>query len=340
MTLLETHIEQTTYSTSSARFVRREHGNMPTNPDEEDRIHHAPVMVSETMEYLGVRSGGTYIDGTVGEGGHTLALLDLCSPQGTVLAIDRDPRALAVARQRFTRFGNRAILAHGSYAEMDRIAGQFSITSVSGVLLDLGFSSRQIEVDGYGLSFQSDEPLDMRYDPVGATAADYANRTQESELADLIYQFGEERRSRAIARAIVANRPVTTTGQLADVISRAVGGRRGGIHPATRTFQALRIVVNQELDQLTTGLDVITDLLEPGGRGVIISYHSLEDRIVKTWIDRATATCICPPAFPECVCNHVPTMRAVRRRVVRPSGQEIAGNPRSRSAKIRAVERI
>ena len=301
---------------------------------------HRPVMLAEALEWQGVRAGGVYVDGTLGEGGHTLGILERSEPDGVVLGIDRDPRSVAVSRRRLEGYGERAMPVHGNYADMVRIAGEYGIAAVDGILLDLGFSSRQVELDGYGFSFQRDEPLDMRYDPVGETAADIVNTAGETELADVIYQYGEERRSRAIARAIVNGRPIDTTGQLADVVARAVGGRRGGRHPATRTFQALRIAVNKELEQLQAGLAAATELLAPGGRLVAISYHSLEDRLVKEWIDRETATCVCPPELPVCVCEHQPRLRATRRRIARPSEEEQASNPRSRSARLRAVERI
>ena len=301
---------------------------------------HRPVLLSETLEFLAVAGGGTYVDGTLGEGGHTEGILEASGPNGVVLGIDRDPRSVAAARRRLDRYGSRAMLAHGNYADMGRIAGEHGITTVDGILLDLGFSSRQINNAGYGFSFQTDEPLDMRYDPVGETAADIVNSANEGELADVIFQYGEERRSRAIARAIVRSRPILTTGQLAQVVARAVGGRRGRRHPATRTFQALRIAVNQELTQVESGLAAAGELLRPGGRLAVISYHSLEDRLVKEWMDRETATCVCPPEFPVCVCEQEPRFRTVRRRIVRPTEAEITENPRSRSARLRIAERI
>lgn len=305
-----------------------------------DEPRHRPALLAESLHWLEVRPGGVYVDGTVGEGGHALALLEASAPDGVVLGIDRDPRALAVAQRRLSGYGDRARLAHGSYADMGEIARANGCAGADGALLDLGFSSRQVDADGYGLSFQRDEPLDMRYDTEGDTAADLVNGADERELADLIFTFGEERRSRAIARAIVRTRPILTTGQLADAVAGAVGGRRGGRHPATRTFQALRIAVNGELEHLENGLTAARRLLVPGGRLVVISYHSLEDRLVKGWIDRESADCVCPPGLPECLCSQVPTMRLPRRRVVRPSPAEVAANPRSRSARLRTVERI
>ncbi len=301
---------------------------------------HRPVMLEETLQFLAVTPGGVYVDGTLGEGGHTQRILEESGPNGVALGIDRDPRSLAVARRRLDAFGGRARLTQGNYADMGRIAESHGITAVDGILLDLGFSSRQVSVAGYGFSFQADEPLDMRYEQAGETAADMVNSMSERELADVIFRYGEERRSRSIARAIVRSRPVLTTGQLADVVARAVGRRRSGRHPATRTFQALRIAVNEELEQVEAGLTAAGELLKPGGRLVVIGYHSLEDRLVKEWMDRETATCICPPELPVCVCEQQPRFRAVRRRTVRPSDDERTANPRSRSARLRVAERI
>ncbi len=309
-------------------------------PDGDVEPSHLPVLLAESLEFLAVATNGVYVDGTVGEGGHTEGILRASGPNGVVLGIDRDPRSLAVARRRLDRYGSRAMLAHGNYADMGRIAADHGISEVDGILLDLGFSSRQVNTAGYGFSFQTDEPLDMRYNPVGDTAADIVNSASEGELADVIFRYGEERRSRAIARAIVRSRPIETTGQLAQVVARSVGGRRGGRHPATRTFQALRIAVNQELTQVEAGLAAAGELLKPGGRLAVISYHSLEDRLVKEWMDRETATCVCPPEFPVCVCEQEPRFRTVRRRIVRPTNEEITDNPRSRSARLRVAERI
>ena len=301
---------------------------------------HRPVMLAESLQFLQAQPGGVYVDGTLGEGGHTLGILQQSEPDGVVLGIDRDPRSVQASQTRLSRYGNRAMLVHGNYADMQRIAGGQGIAAVDGVLLDLGFSSRQVDRPGYGFSFQRDEPLDMRYDPTGATAADFLNRANETELADVIFQYGEERRSRAIARAIVNSRPIATTGQLANLVARALGGRRGGRHPATRTFQALRIAANQELEHLRGGLAAATELLAPGGRLVVISYHSLEDRLVKGWLDHETATCVCPPELPVCACEHQARLRSVRRRVTRPTEDEQSSNPRSRSARLRVAERI
>lgn len=303
-------------------------------------LRHRPVMLAESLQFLQAAAGGVYVDGTLGEGGHALGILQQSEPDGVVLGIDRDPRSVEASRERLGHYGNRAMLVHGNYADMQRIASQRGIVAADGILLDLGFSSRQVDLPGYGFSFQRDEPLDMRYDPTGETAADFLNTANETELADVIYRYGEERRSRAIARAIVNGRPIATTGQLANLVTRALGGRRGGRHPATRTFQALRICANQELEHLRAGLAAATELLTPGGRLVVISYHSLEDRLVKEWLDQETATCVCPPELPVCACERQPRLRSVRRRIARPTDAEQSSNPRSRSARLRVAERI
>ena len=311
-----------------------------TRTDGDEIVHHSPVLVAETVEWLSVATGKIYLDGTVGEGGHSEAILEASGPTGRVLGIDRDPRSVDAARRRLAGYGGRARVVHGSYADMSDLARQAGIDRVDGILLDLGFSSRQVGAAGYGFSFQRDEPLDMRYDTVGSTAADLLNHSDERDLANMIYRYGEERRSRAVARAIVAARPIATTGRLASVVAKALGGRRGIRHPATRTFQALRIAVNEELAHLQAGLVSVPGMLRSGGRLVVISYHSLEDRLVKAWMDREAAQCICPPELPVCACDHEPSVRFVRRRVVRPSTVETDTNPRSRSARLRAVERI
>ena len=316
-----------------------------------EAVYHRPVLTAEALAALAVRPGGVYLDGTLGEGGHCQAILEQCAPDGMALGIDRDPRSVAAAQRRLAGFGSRAVIAQGSYADVAQIAGERGIASVDGALLDLGFSSRQVEADGYGFSFQRDEPLDMRYDPAGGgvTAQDIVNNAGAGELADLIFRFGEERRSRAIARAIVAGRPVTTTGQLAQIVAQIGGRRRGGRgssgrgqgrHPATRTFQALRIAVNRELEHLAAGLAAVLELLAPGGRLAVISYHSLEDRLVKEWLRRESGVCVCPPALPVCGCGRRARLRLAQRRVIRPSAAEVAANPRSRSARLRAAERI
>jgi 16S rRNA (cytosine1402-N4)-methyltransferase len=312
--------------------------------DMEEASFHQPVLLRETVEQLAVRPGGVYVDATVGEGGHALALLQASAPRGVVLGVDRDPRSLARATRRLEQYGERFIPVPGNYADMVELARASGLTQADGVLLDLGFSSRQVQSPGYGFSFQRDEPLDMRFDPQRQTltAEHIVNTYSQEELSQLLFQYGEEPRARSIARAIVRSRPVNTTGELAELIARTAGAGRGGrrIHPATRTFQALRIAVNDELTYLAAGLLAAIQLLGPGGRLVVISYHSLEDRLVKHTLARESAGCICPAELPDCVCQHQPTLRIINRRIIRPGDEEVAANPRSRSARMRAAERI
>ena len=303
---------------------------------------HQPVLLTEIVEQLSVRPAGVYVDATLGEGGHSSAILEASSPSGRVLGIDLDPRSLASATERLAQFGQRFTPAHGNYGDMGILAESVGIIQADGVLMDLGFSSRQVQGPGYGFSFQSDEPLDMRYDPGSPlTAAQVVNNYSEEDLAGVIFRYGEEHRSRAIARRIVRNRPVVSTVQLAALVEDAIGPRRGRrLHPATRTFQALRIEVNDELGNLSRGLAAAVLLLAVSGRLVVISYHSLEDRVVKTYLTRESSACICPPGVPVCVCGHQPTLKLVHRRVIKPSVQEIQRNPRSRSAKLRVAYRL
>ena len=303
---------------------------------------HQPVLVAEVVEQLAVTPGGVYLDATVGEGGHALAILEAASPSGRVLGIDLDPRSLARAAERVGWYGAQFIPVQGNYADMLDLAEAAGLTQVDGVLMDLGFSSRQVEEPGYGFSFRSGELPDMRYDPAAPlTAAHIVNTYSEEELARIIYRYGEEPRSRAIARGIVRGRPIGSASQLADLIVTTLGPRRERkVHLATRTFQALRIAVNNELDNLREGLVAAAQLLAPEGTLVVISYHSLEDRVVKTYIARESAGCICPPEVLVCVCGHQPTLGRVSRRVIKPSAREVQSNPRSRSARMRVARRL
>ncbi len=292
------------------------------------------------MEHLAVREGGLYIDGTVGGGGHAEAILTRSAPGGKLLGLDRDPAAIAWARRRLAPFGERVRLRHASYVQMGEIAAEEGFVGVDGILLDLGYSSLQIDEAARGFAFRLEGPLDMRFDPTsdGPTAADLVNTLPMEALADLIHRYGEERRSRAIARAIVAARPIRTTTQLAEVIAAAVP-RRGRLHPATRTFQALRIAVNRELEGLEAVLPVALELLRPGGRLAIITFHSLEDRIVKRTFRRWAGRCECPPEVPLCPCEAEAQVRLITRKPIVPSAEEVSVNPRSRSAKLRVVEK-
>jgi 16S rRNA (cytosine1402-N4)-methyltransferase len=295
---------------------------------------HIPVLFNEVIAGLCVMAGGFYIDGTVGAGGHAGGILAASAPDGRLLGLDLDPGALSISRQRLAEYGERVILVRGSFAEMGQEVDALGLGPADGILLDLGVSSMQLADADRGFSFQLEGPLDMRLDPANArTADDLVNTLPEGELADLIYRYGEEPASRAVARAILAARPLHTTVELAEVISRVV--RRRKVHPATRTFQALRIAVNEELAQLERGLTVALSVLKPGGRLAVISFHSLEDRIVKTVLAREARDCICPPESLICTCGHVKTVDVLTKRPIRPGTNEVARNPRSRSAKLR-----
>ena len=289
-------------------------------------LTHIPVLLEETIEALAVRSGGRYIDCTLGAGGHALAILERSAPGGQLLGIDADPEAIAAARTRLEAYQSSTLLVNDNFVNLRAIATEHDFSPVHGILFDLGLSSLQLESRGRGFSFQGDDPLDMRLSPAQeVTAADIINTSSEAELAQLIRTLGEERYSRRIARRIVQERPIKTARELAGVIERAVGGRRGRIHPATRTFQALRIAVNHELEHLSSVLEQASSLLGLGGRLVVISYHSLEDRMVKRFMQE------------EAKKAH---LKLVYKKVVTPSLAEVHFNPRSRSAKLRAAERI
>jgi 16S rRNA (cytosine1402-N4)-methyltransferase len=292
------------------------------------------------VEGIGVRPGGRYIDATVGAGGHAAKILADSAPDGMLLGIDADPDAVLFASQALKSFGSRATLIAANFRELHKIAQAQGFENVDGIVMDLGLSSRQLADPERGFSFSQDGPLDMRYDPgQGPSAADLINYLPEAELADLIWRYGEERQSRRIARAIVRARPLATTGQLASLIAQAAG-RRTRIHPATRTFQALRIAVNEELEALVQALPQARDTLRSGGRLGVIAFHSLEDRIVKRFFRDAARDCICPPEVPACVCAHEPTLRVITGKPIRPTGEEIARNPRCRSAKLRIAQRL
>ena len=303
--------------------------------------YHAPVLVEEVLSALQIKTGGKYIDGTAGEGGHSLAILNAASPAPLVLSIDIDEEGLKTAAERIGGFAGNSTLMRASYSDLEIVAAETGFTNADGILLDLGLSSLQLDKGERGFSFRHEAPLDMRFDTSqGLTANTIVNGYAEADLADIIYRMGEERRSRRIAKAIVNNRPVRTTTQLAEIVSDSIGRRRGRIHPATRTFQAIRIAVNDEFGNIQKGLEGAVDTLGAGGRLAVISYHSLEDRIVKNTLRFMASDCICPPSVPQCVCEREPTVRIVNRRVVKPSGEEVSANPRSRSARLRIVERI
>ena len=301
---------------------------------------HIPVMAAEVVQALRVEPGGVYVDCNVGEGGHAEAVIR-ATHDVSLLGIDLDRDALMVAERRLS-FASSVELVHGNFAEVTRIASEHRAMPADGVLFDLGISSLQLDTPQRGFSFRHEAPLDMRFSSDGDTTADdIVNRYTERELEAIIRQYGEEPRARAIARAIVRGRRIETTTRLAAVVSGALRrSGRGRIHPATRTFQALRIAVNGELDNLRAGLGGAIEALRQGGRLVVISYHSLEDRIVKELLRREASECICPPSAPVCVCGHAPSLRLINRRVMTPSSEEVNSNPRSRSAKMRIAERL
>lgn len=286
-----------------------------------DQIH-IPVLFETVLEFLAPRANGKYIDATLGAGGHALGILERSSPTGKLLGIDADPSAIAFAAKNLARYADRAVLVHSNFVNLKSIAQLNNFLPADGIVLDLGISSMELADDRRGFSFFSAGELDMRFDPEDeTTAGDLVNHLSEKELADLVYEYGEERASRRIARAIVRARPITTAVQLATVIEQAVA-RHGRLHPATRTFQALRIAVNREIERLASVLPQIVETLAPKGRVAIISYHSLEDRQVKNFF-RSTGG-----------------LKALTKHPIQPSQEEIAANPRSRSAKLRVAERI
>ena len=301
---------------------------------------HVPVMLDEVLAALDVRPGGRYVDCTLGGGGHAEAILERSQPGGTLVGIDANPDAVALGRERLARFGDSFRAVEGNFRDVGEICRQMQFAPVNGVLMDLGLSSDQLEA-GAGFSFQRDTPLDMRFGGEGMTAADIVNTYSEGDLADLIFKYGEEPASRRIAHRIIEARPLRTSAQLAKAVEQAVGRRAGSkTHPATRTFQALRIAVNEELSSLEAALPQAHGLLGFGARLAVLSYHSLEDRIVKEYIRRESRDCICPPGLPECRCGHRATLRPVTRGALKPSASEVAANPRARSARLRAAERI
>lgn len=318
----------------------------------EQPVDHVPVLPMETLAGLALVPGADAADCTLGGAGHAAAILDATSPSGRLLGLDADPAAIERGRERLARFGARVVLRQTSFRDLARTAQEAGFTTVHAVLLDLGLSSFQLAEGERGFSFLSPGPLDMRMDPqTPLTAEEIVNAWPQDELADIIYRYGEEPRSRRVARAIVDARPLRTTQELADVVSRSLGGQRGQrIHPATRTFQALRIAVNDELAALEEVLPQAVGLLAPGGRLAVIAFHSLEDRIVKRFIQRETRDCICdledegqrPSRLPRavCTCGHQATLKAITRKPIQPGEAELVANPRSRSAKLRIAERL
>jgi 16S rRNA (cytosine1402-N4)-methyltransferase len=307
---------------------------------------HRPVLLRETIELLAAGRGGLFVDCTLGLGGHSEAILQ-ASSDAEVLAIDRDDEALESARTRLAQFGSRFRSVHADFRNITRVLANAKVTEVRGILADLGVSSLQLDSPSRGFSFRHDAPLDMRMDVSGGdeTAAELLGRLSEVEIARIIFEYGEERRARRIARWLVERReggtPVTTTRGLAELTARAVGpDKKRRIHPATRTFQALRIAVNRELENLDRFVADAIDLLEPDGRLAVISFHSLEDRIIKRTFAKFAGRCQCPPRLPQCSCGARKVVEILTRRPLTPDEKEVAGNPRARGAKLRTVRKL
>lgn len=314
--------------------------------DDRDRLgRHVPVMATEIIDAVLPQVGVRFVDATVGEGGMSELLLDAASPEAELLALDWDEEALELSRARLARFAPRVRFVRDSFANLRRILEEAGWPEgADGILVDLGVSTLQFGKDERGFSFQADAPLDMRMDRrEPETAADLLANLPEEELADLIFRYGEEHASRRIARQVVRRRldsPIRTTSQLREAVRAAGVHSKPGIDPATRTFQALRIAVNRELEQIESLLERGWELLRPGGRLAILSYHSLEDRLVKTAFATWSASCLCPPRYPICNCGWTPKVRRITRGKQKPTDREIAHNPRARSAGLRVVERL
>ncbi len=307
---------------------------------------HKPVMVKEVINLLRPRPNGIYVDATLGLGGHTEAILEWSYSRTKVIGFDSDSEALSLAKNRLSRFGSQVVFVNENFSQIDKVLKELGIDRVDGIVADLGMSSFQIEGSGRGFSFLRDEPLDMRMDPsLRFTARDLVNEMDEGDLSKILRAYGEERWAKKISREIVKSRrekPIETTLQLAEIVSGAIPKKfhPPGIHPATRTFQALRISVNNELGNLEVFLEKAVSTLSVGGRIVVISFHSLEDRLVKNAFRGLASPCICPPEMPRCGCGKKGVLKILTRSPLRASVEEIHGNPRARSAKLRGGERI
>ena len=302
---------------------------------------HIPVMSDEVVHAMDGSEVGLMIDGTVGSGGHSASLLK-AYPLRSLLGIDLDLQALRVAEDNLKCFGSRAQVIHGSYSDMSDLSRRIGETEVCGILLDLGLSTMQIDDHSRGFSIKNNGVLDMRFDQssAGMTAQDIVNTWAENDLANLFYEYGEERRSRRIAAEVIKNRPIFDTDTLAKLVANAIHQRRGRIHPATRVFQALRIAVNLEIENIRKGLKEGALLLGSGGKFIVITYHSLEDRIVKRFFREESTSCVCPPNVIVCDCGHQPLMKVLTKKVVKPTVDEVKNNFRSRSAKLRVAQKL
>ena len=302
---------------------------------------HIPVLYHEIINALAPYSGGLYIDGTLGAGGHAMGILAASDPDGKLLGIDLDPQALVIANRHLSVFKDRVFVRQGTYVDMASFVKEIGWLFVDGIILDLGVSSIQLDTKERGFSFLYNAPLDMRFgDQTSFNAADLVNSLAENDLANIIWKYGEEKYSRKIARIICQNRPINTTFELANLVKKAYGNQYSQIHPATRTFQAIRIAVNQEMQAIESVVPQAIRLLKPGGKLAIISFHSLEDRIVKSIFRTESKDCICPPNQPLCTCNHIKSIKEVNRKPIEASPEEITNNPRARSAKLRIAEKL
>ncbi|HPC83512.1 MAG TPA: 16S rRNA (cytosine(1402)-N(4))-methyltransferase RsmH [Thermoanaerobaculaceae bacterium] len=301
---------------------------------------HVPVMLETVLQMLAPRAGGVFLDATVGLGGHAEAILGF--PGTQVVGLDVDPAALEHCRRRLAPFGTRAALVEASYAQLERVLAELRIGPLAGVLFDLGVSSLQLDTPERGFSFRHDAPLDMRFSPTGPTAAQWLAEVAEEDLVSVLRELGEEPRARRVARALVRARerePLSTTGQVRRIVAAALGHPHGRIDPATRTFQAIRMAVNRELEGLPAALEAAARRLAPGARLVVIAFHSLEDRISKRTFRHLSGRCVCPPGTPECACRPESLLEPLTRRPLQPSEAEVAANPRARSARLRAAQR-
>ena len=306
---------------------------------------HVPVLYEEAMEYLNIRPDGIYADGTLGGAGHSQGICGRLDERGTLIGIDRDSEAISAAKERLRGFPCRCLFVHSNYSDIKKILRECGVGRIDGALLDLGVSSHQLDDAERGSSYRADAPLDMRMSQSGPTAADFVNTKSREEIAKTLREFGEEPYAWQIAGRIVARReeqPFTTTLQLADAVASALppAVRRKDKNPSRRTFQAIRIAVNGELDALSEGLDEIFDLLAPGGRFCIITFHSLEDRVVKQRFRQWATACTCPPELPVCVCGGKAKAKLITRKPIEATGDELASNRRSRSAKLRVIEKL
>ena len=303
--------------------------------------NHIPVLLNESIEGLHPRAGGYFIDCTIGLGGHAAAILEKISPSGKLLGIDADPKALEIAETKLGNYHEAVILVNDNFTNLETICTRYHFHPVDGILFDLGVSSLQLDTAERGFGFQHDAPLDMRFNPnQELTASSIVNTFPEEELARILREYGEERHKQQLARLIVQSRPIFTTTQLARLVTQVLRDKQFKRLEATRTFMALRIAVNNELQNLASALKQTINLLRPCGRLVVIAYHSLEDRIVKQFMHRESSSCLCPPEAIICRCGHVPTLKLISRKVIRPTSLEIESNPRSRSAKLRTAERL